>query len=57
MAMLPPCDPETVALYTQAVIQGAFILAKATGDSAVALECLDHLHRYVTLLFNPSPRP
>jgi len=40
-----------LALYTQAVIQGAFILAKAKGGPAVAADCIDHLHRYLELLF------
>lgn len=43
--------PESLALHTQAVIQGAFILAKATGSTDVAAESLRHLRRYVELLF------
>jgi TetR/AcrR family transcriptional repressor of nem operon len=42
---------QSLARHTQAVLQGAFILAKATGDSAVALESVDHLKRYVEFLF------
>lgn len=42
---------ESLALHTQAVLQGAFILAKAKGDAAVAIESVDHLRRYVELLF------
>ena len=42
---------ESLALYTQASIQGAFILAKARQDVAVAADCIDHLHRYIELLF------
>ena len=42
---------ESLARHTQAVIQGAFILAKATGDVAAAAESLDHLGRYLALLF------
>lgn len=42
----------SLARHTQCVIQGAFILAKATGSAAVAAESIDHLHRYFTLLFN-----
>jgi TetR/AcrR family transcriptional repressor of nem operon len=42
---------ESLALYTQATIQGAFILAKATQGAAVAGECIDHLRRYLELLF------
>jgi TetR/AcrR family transcriptional repressor of nem operon len=40
-----------LARHTQCVIQGAFILAKATGSAAVAAESIDHLRRYFTLLF------
>lgn len=42
---------ESLALHTQAVIQGAFILAKAKHGPEVAADCLDHLRRYVELLF------
>lgn len=41
----------SLALHIEAVIQGAFILAKAKDDSAVAAACLDHLHRFLELLF------
>ncbi|MFN0025451.1 MAG: TetR/AcrR family transcriptional regulator [Parvularculaceae bacterium] len=41
----------SLALYTQATIQGAFILAKAANDATVALDCIDHLRRYIELLF------
>jgi TetR/AcrR family transcriptional repressor of nem operon len=44
--------PESIALYTQAVLQGAFILAKAKNGPEVAADCLDHLRRYLELLFN-----
>jgi TetR/AcrR family transcriptional repressor of nem operon len=40
-----------LALHTQAVIQGAFILAKAKGGPEIAAQSLDHLRRYLTLLF------
>jgi TetR/AcrR family transcriptional repressor of nem operon len=43
---------ESLALYTQASIQGAFILAKAKHGSEIAAACIDHLHRYIELLFN-----
>ena len=43
---------ESLALYTQATIQGAFILAKAKGSPQVAADCIDHLRRYIELLFN-----
>jgi len=49
---------ESLALYTQAVIQGAFILAKAHQSAEVAAANLDHLRRYLQLLFTqPQPDP
>lgn len=47
---------KSLALYTQAVIQGAFILAKAKNGSRVAADCLDHLHNYMKMLFT-QPKP
>jgi TetR/AcrR family transcriptional regulator, transcriptional repressor for nem operon len=44
-------NAKSLALHTQAVIQGAFILAKAKGGAEVAVESIDHLRRYVELLF------
>jgi len=43
---------ESLALHTQAVIQGAYVLAKAKHGVDVAADSLDHLHRYIQLLFN-----
>lgn len=43
---------ESLAAHTQAVLQGAFILAKAKGDVDVAVESVAHLRRYVELLFS-----
>jgi TetR/AcrR family transcriptional regulator, transcriptional repressor for nem operon len=42
----------SLALHTQAVLQGAFVLAKANGSAAVAVESVGHLRRYLELLFN-----
>ena len=47
--------PASLARHTQAVLQGAFILAKATGGREEALDSVDHLKRYLTLLFS-QPR-
>lgn len=44
-------DPHGLALHTQAVLQGALILAKAKGDISPAVESLKHLKNYLTLLF------
>jgi TetR/AcrR family transcriptional regulator, transcriptional repressor for nem operon len=46
-----PWTAESLALHTQAVLQGAFILAKAKGNAAVVEASIDHLRRYVELLF------
>jgi TetR/AcrR family transcriptional repressor of nem operon len=46
----------SLALHTQAVLQGAFILAKAKGGAAVAEESTDHLRRYIELLFQSAKR-
>jgi TetR/AcrR family transcriptional regulator, transcriptional repressor for nem operon len=50
--MKPDWTARSLALHTQAVLQGAFILAKATGGATIAAESVDHLRRYVELLFN-----
>lgn len=42
---------ESLALYMQGVIQGAFVLAKAKNGPEVAADCLDHLYRYLEMLF------
>jgi TetR/AcrR family transcriptional regulator, transcriptional repressor for nem operon len=44
----------SLALHTQAVIQGAFILAKAKGGAAIAAASIDHLRRYIQLLFDSA---
>ena len=46
----------SLALHMQAVLQGAFILAKAKGDAQVAADCIDHLRRYVELLFSRATK-
>ena len=45
---------ESLALYTQAVLQGAFILAKAKNGNAIARDCVAHLRSYLELLFHRS---
>jgi TetR/AcrR family transcriptional regulator, transcriptional repressor for nem operon len=45
-------SPESLGLYTQAVLQGSFILAKAKGGPEVARDCVAHLRRYVLQLFH-----
>lgn len=53
----------SLALHTQVVLQGAFVLAKATGGPAVVRESIAHLRRYLLSLLDsdrgdaPSVRP
>ncbi len=49
-----PWSAESLALHTQAVLQGAFILAKAKGGPKIAAASIDHLRRYIELLFQPA---
>jgi TetR/AcrR family transcriptional regulator, transcriptional repressor for nem operon len=53
-AMSPEWTAKSLALHTQAVLQGAFILAKAKGGPEIAVESVDHLIRYLKLLFGPE---
>jgi TetR/AcrR family transcriptional regulator, transcriptional repressor for nem operon len=51
---------QSLARHTQTVIQGAFVVAKAANDPELARDALDHLDRYLRLLFHrqlqePSP--
>ena len=46
---------ESLAVFTQAAIQGAFVLAKARQGPEVAAECLRHLRRYLQTQFNRTP--
>lgn len=50
--IVPPWTAESLALHTQVILQGAFILAKARNDTRVASDSIDHLRRYVELIFN-----
>jgi len=47
---------ESLALHTQVVLQGAFILAKAKNSAAIAVASIDHLRRYIELLFQLPTR-
>ncbi|HTV66715.1 MAG TPA: TetR/AcrR family transcriptional regulator [Bryocella sp.] len=44
----------SLALHMQCVLQGAFILVKATGSATVAVDSIEHLRRYILLLFRAS---
>lgn len=57
--MTPQWTAASLALHTQAVLQGAFILAKAKAkaknSAEIAAESVDHLRRYIELLFGRVP--
>lgn len=47
----PGVSALSLAYHVQAVLQGAFVLAKAKGDPSIARDTVTHLKRYVRLLF------
>jgi TetR/AcrR family transcriptional repressor of nem operon len=49
-----PWDPQVLALFTQATLQGAFILAKAQGGAAIVAQCIDHLRQHVANLLGAT---
>lgn len=49
-----PVSAASLARYTQTVLQGSFVLAKAEGGPRPVIEAIQHLETYLTLLF---PRP
>ena len=52
-----PWDPQVLALFTQAALQGAFILAKAQGNATIVAQCIDHLRQHVANLLGAPPGP
>jgi TetR/AcrR family transcriptional regulator, transcriptional repressor for nem operon len=48
--------PQSLALHTWAVLRGAFILAKPKGGAADADANIDHVRRYIELVFNEAGR-
>lgn len=51
-AYCPDADwsPKTLALFIQAALQGAFVLAKAGGGAEVAAQCVSHLIDHIERL-------
>lgn len=50
-------DAAGLARYTQVVVQGAFVVAKAGDDPELAREALGHLDTYLRLLFREEREP
>lgn len=48
-----PVSAASLALFTQTVLQGGFVLSKAAGNRAPLLDALAHLKRYFANLFQP----
>ena len=48
-------DAASLALHTQAVLQGGFVLAKARGGPGLARDSVAHLKRYIALLCGQPP--
>lgn len=48
---------QSLALHTQTVLQGGFVLAKAQGHAGPLLDGITHLKRYMQLLFQPRRKP
>jgi len=46
-----------LARHIQAVIQGAFVVSKAADDPQIAVDSIEHLHRYLQLLFATRTEP
>jgi TetR/AcrR family transcriptional repressor of nem operon len=47
-------DAGSLATYTQAVLQGSFVLSKAADDPKLVLDGIAHLRRYFEFLFTPT---
>lgn len=43
-----------LALHTQVVLQGAFVVSKAADDPSIVLDSLDHLRRYLATLLDST---
>jgi TetR/AcrR family transcriptional repressor of nem operon len=52
-----PVNSQSLAYFVQAVLQGAFVLAKGQGEPSVARQSIAHLRRYVEMLFGKDPAP
>lgn len=58
IARHPPREPVTadsLAIFTQTVLQGGFVLSKARGAPEPLLDAITHLKRYFSLLFGMAP--
>ncbi len=54
---IEPVDPLELALFSQAVLQGGFVLSKAESSAEPALAAVRRLHRYIKFLFGHPDLP
>jgi TetR/AcrR family transcriptional regulator, transcriptional repressor for nem operon len=54
---LAAVSADSLALYTQTVLQGGFVVSKALGDRTPLLEAISHLKSHLTLLFSKETPP
>lgn len=48
---------ESLAVLTQTVLQGAFVVSKAADDPSLVTDAIGHLRRYLVHLFSPAGAP
>jgi TetR/AcrR family transcriptional repressor of nem operon len=53
---VPGWTAESLALHTQVVLQGSFVVAKARNDANVVFDAIDHLKRYIRSLFREKKK-
>lgn len=51
----PEPSAHSLALHIQATLQGGFVMAKAHSDGRIVIEAIEHLRRYLALLFGVAP--
>jgi TetR/AcrR family transcriptional repressor of nem operon len=44
----------SLAVHTQTVLQGAFVVSKAANDPTLVLDAIEHLRRYLRCVFTPT---
>ncbi len=50
----PLLTPHALAVHTQVVLQGAFVVSKAADDPTIVLDSIEHLRRYLRGIFTPQ---
>ena len=53
----PSLTAAGLAVHTQVVLQGAFVVSKAADDPSVVLDAIAHLRRYLVTVLSPTTHP